>query len=127
MTTRQDIAHRVNLIDRMAIGLSGLCLAHCVATALLLALLASASGVLLNPLIHEVGLGVAIVLGLYAFGRGFLAHGRKMPLVIGAAGLGAMGYALSLQHGVAGEVVFTIIGVALVATGHELNRRAFQS
>jgi hypothetical protein len=35
-----------------------------------------------------------------------------------------MAYALSLSHGVPGEVIFTIVGVCLVATGHGLNRRA---
>ena len=37
-------------------GLSGLCLVHCVATAVLLGLLASAGGMLGAPIIHEVGL-----------------------------------------------------------------------
>jgi hypothetical protein len=50
-------------LDRMAIGLSGLCLVHCVATTVLLALLASAGGVLGAPIIHEVGLSLAMVMG----------------------------------------------------------------
>ena len=44
------------LLDRMAIGLSGLCLVHCLATSVLIALLASAGGLLVAPIIHEVGL-----------------------------------------------------------------------
>jgi hypothetical protein len=111
-------------LDRAAIGLSGLCLLHCVATVLLVALAASAAGLLLNPLVHEIGLAVAIGLGLFAFGRGLISHGRKGPLFIGGSGLAAMAYALSLRHGVAGEFVFTAMGVCLVAIGHELNRRA---
>jgi hypothetical protein len=111
-------------LDRAAIGLSGLCLLHCVATVLILALTASAAGLLLNPLVHEVGLALAIGLGSYAFVRGLITHGHKAPLFIGGLGLAAMGYALSLRHGVAGEFIFTTLGVFLVAVGHELNRRA---
>lgn len=111
-------------LDRAAIGLSGLCLVHCVATALVIALAASTAGALLNPLIHEVGLALAIGLGILAFGGGLLTHGRKAPLLVGALGLSAMAYALSLRHGVPGEIVFTLLGVCLVALGHNLNRRA---
>ena len=53
-------AIRNGSIDRLAIGLSGLCLVHCLASAVLLTLLASAGGLLLDPVIHEVGLTLAI-------------------------------------------------------------------
>jgi hypothetical protein len=118
---------RSNWLDRAAIGLSGLCLIHCVATALVVALAASAASVFLNPLIHEVGLALAIGLGVLALGTGLIAHGRKAPMLVGGLGLCAMAYALSLRHGVAGEVIFTILGVCLVAIGHGLNRRAHTS
>jgi hypothetical protein len=111
-------------LDRAAITLSGLCLIHCLGTALLVAMTATAASAFLNPLIHEIGLALAIGLGVLALGSGLFSHGRKMPLLIGALGLCAMAYALSLKHGVAGEVVFTILGVCLVAIGHSLNWRA---
>ena len=50
-------------LDRLAIGLSGLCMVHCLATSVLLALAASAGGLLLAPWIHEVGLSLAIAMG----------------------------------------------------------------
>jgi hypothetical protein len=43
--------------------------------------------------------------------------------LIGGLGLCLMAGALTLPHG-RGEAVFTIIGVALVALAHQLNRRA---
>ena len=52
-------------------GLSGLCVVHCVATAVLLGLLASAGGFLGSPVIHEVGLTLAMLIGSFALGRGF--------------------------------------------------------
>ena len=60
-------------------GLSGLCLVHCVATAVLLGLLASAGGLLGRPIIHEVGLTLAMIIGAFALGRGILEHGFVMP------------------------------------------------
>ena len=101
-------------------GLSGLCLVHCVATAVLLALLASAGGFLGAPIIHEVGLTLAMILGAFALGRGILEHGFMMPSAIGGLGLGVMAGALSLPHDGA-EPVYTVVGVMILALGHRLN------
>jgi len=114
---------RGGAIDRLAIGLSGLCLVHCLASAVLLAMLASAGGILLHPVVHEVGLAMAIVLGTIALGRGIFEHGFMMPSAIGGLGLGVMAGALTLPHS-GGEMLYTIAGVAILALGHDLNRRA---
>ena len=110
-------------LDRLAIGLSGLCAVHCVASAVLLALISSAGG-LLDPMYHEVGLTLAIGLGVIALGRGFFTHGFLMPIAVGAFGLGIMAGALHLPHEGGMETVWTLIGVALLALGHDLNHRA---
>lgn len=110
-------------MDRIAIALSGLCLVHCLASAIMVAMLASAGGVILNPVIHEVGLMVAIALGIVSLGRGIVEHGFMMPAAVGGLGLGVMSGALSLPHDGA-EVAYTILGVAILALGHDLNRRA---
>lgn len=114
---------RGGLIDRMAIGLSGLCLVHCLATSIFFAMLSAAGGLLLSPLIHETGLIVAILLGIVALGRGVLEHGFMMPVAVGSLGLGVMTGALSMPHD-GTEAVYTIVGVAILALGHDLNRRA---
>ncbi|MGN6621173.1 MAG: MerC domain-containing protein, partial [Sphingomonas sp.] len=78
MTTlaQPRLAHWIDArFDRMAIGLSGLCAVHCVASALFLAFMASVGAALLNPLWHEIGLSFAILFGVVALGRGFLSHG----------------------------------------------------
>jgi hypothetical protein len=110
-------------LDRIAITLSGLCLVHCLASAVLLALLSAAGSALGNPLIHEVGLTLAMVLGGVALGRGVLEHGFMMPSAVGAVGLGVMAGALTLPHD-GGEALFTVIGVGILALGHQLNRIA---
>jgi hypothetical protein len=100
-------------------GLSGLCVIHCVATAALLGLLASA-GVLGSPLIHEVGLTLAMIIGAFALGWGLIEHGFLLPAAIGSLGLGVMAGALSLPEG-GHEAIYTVIGVTIVALGHRLN------
>jgi uncharacterized membrane protein len=110
--------------DRWAIGLSGLCLAHCLLSAVVVTVLASAGGVLLHHAFHEVGLLLAIGLGAVALGRGVLQHGYAMPAWVGSLGLGMMAGALTLPHG-GMEIVYSILGVLVVALGHDLNRRAY--
>lgn len=113
---------RFDGLDRYAIGLSGLCLAHCLATSVFFALFSAAGG-LLHPALHEGGLVLAILLGVVALGRGIVTHGYMMPAVVGAFGLGMMAGALSLPHD-GSETLWTLIGVAVLALGHDLNRRA---
>ena len=105
--------------------LSGLCAVHCVATAVLLGLLASAGGMLGKPIIHEVGLSLAMILGAIALGRGIREHGFLLPSAVGICGLGTMGYAMTL-HETGFEPAVTILGVAVLALGHRLNMMAKQ-
>lgn len=109
--------------DGLGLSIAGLCLFHCLITTILLAIFASGGGVLLNPMIHEAGLGLAILLGVVALGKGFRAHGLFMPAFVGALGIGMMGGALTLPHGVM-EIAWTVIGVVLLGFGHLLNHRA---
>jgi hypothetical protein len=114
---------RSGAMDRLAIALSGLCLVHCLASAVFVAMLASAGGLLLDPIIHEVGMTMALGLGVLALGRGVLEHGFMMPAAVGGLGLGVMGGALMIPHE-AGGTLYSIIGVLILALGHDLNRRA---
>jgi hypothetical protein len=110
-------------MDRAAMALSGLCLVHCLATSVVLAVLASAGGLLVSPVVHEIGLTLAILLGIVALGRGVVEHGFMMPSAMGGLGLGVMSGALTMPHSGL-ETVYTILGVAILALGHDLNRRA---
>ncbi|MFN3389158.1 MAG: MerC domain-containing protein [Allosphingosinicella sp.] len=114
---------RSGAIDRLGIALSGLCLVHCLASAVFVAMLASAGGMLLDPVIHEVGMMLALALGVLALGRGVVEHGFMMPAAVGGLGLGVMAGALMLPHD-GGGTLYSIIGVLILALGHDLNRRA---
>ena len=113
-------------LDRLAMGLSGLCAVHCVATVVLLGLVASAGGLLGKPIIHEVGLSLAMVIGAVALGRGVREHGFLLPSAVGVVGLATMAYAMTL-HESGLEPAFTIIGVSVLALGHRLNLMAKQT
>ena len=110
-------------LDRLAIGLSGLCLVHCIATSVALALMSAAGGLFVSHLFHEVGLTLAIVLGVVALGRGVVQHGYLLPAVVGSFGIGMMAGALALPHD-GSETLWTVLGVGVLAFGHDLNYRA---
>ena len=114
---------RNGTMDRLAITLSGLCVVHCLGTAVFVTLVASAGGLLVSPIVHEVGLTLAIMLGVVALGRGMMEHDFMMPSAIGGLGLGVMGGAMTMPHS-ATETMYTIVGVLILALGHDLNRRA---
>ncbi len=114
--------HSSHRLDRLAIGLSGLCVVHCVATTVLIAMLSAAGGVLGAEWIHETGLTIAMGLGAFALYRGIAEHGFMMPSAVGGLGLGVMAGALTLPHD-GSEAAATIVGVLILALGHDLNRR----
>src|SRR5687767_7472291 len=116
-------AARNGSMDRVAIALSGFCLVHCLASAIFVAMLASAGGLLLDPIVHEIGLMLAICLGVLALGRGVIDHGFMMPSAVGGLGLGVMAGSLMLDHG-GYSTIYSMLGVSILALGHDLNRRA---
>ncbi|VAV92060.1 hypothetical protein MNBD_ALPHA04-1060 [hydrothermal vent metagenome] len=124
---KDSLTARDGLWDRMAVAISGLCLVHCISTMVFVALLSTAGGALLNPLIHEIGIGIAIALGMFTLGRGVLDHGYIMPAALGGLGLGMMMGALTLGHAAdhnGAELLYTMLGVGVLALGHDLNYRA---
>jgi hypothetical protein len=66
---------------------------------------------------------MAIAIGAFALVRGAAEHGYSLPAAVGGLGLGVMAGALSVPHGPM-ETVYTMLGVGILALGHDLNRRA---
>ncbi len=109
-------------LDGFGVILSGLCAVHCVLGLVLVTALGLGGGALLSPAIHEVGLALAIGVGIVTLGLSAFRHGHLGPLAIGACGITLMAAALSVNHGPP-EAVLTILGVALVAAAHIWNLR----
>src|SRR3546814_11538820 len=105
-------------------GLSGLCLVHCLATTIFFASIASVGGVFLdNHLFHEIGLIIAIGFALITLVSGVLSHGYMMPFAVGSFGLGMMAVALS-RPPVGSDFTAPVNAVAVFALGHALQRLA---
>ncbi|MBS3929537.1 MAG: MerC domain-containing protein [Sphingomonadales bacterium] len=111
-----------NRLDRVGVLLSGLCALHCLAGLLLVVGLGLGGGVLMAPVIHRVGLALAIGVGAITLVMGVVRHGDPLPLQVGAAGIAFMAFALFVGHGTE-EAVLTILGVALLAWAHLRNLR----
>ena len=109
-------------LDRAGVLLSSLCAVHCVLGIVIVAGLGLGGGLLLDPIIHRVGLLLATLVAGVAIGIGAVQHRRALPFVVAMTGLTFMGGGLAVEHGVE-EAVLTIIGVTLVALGHLLNIR----
>ena len=115
--------HRIRgRLDRAGVVLSSLCAVHCVLGIVIVAGLGLGGGLLLDPVIHRVGLLLATIIAGVAIGIGALQHRRAVPFVVAMTGLSFMGGGLAVEHGVE-EAVLTVIGVSLVALGHLFNVR----
>jgi hypothetical protein len=113
-------------LDRAGMLLSSLCAVHCVLGIVIVAGLGLGGGLLLDPVIHRIGLLMATLIAGVAIGLGALQHRRAVPFVVAMMGLSFMGGGLAVEHGIE-EAVLTVIGVSLVALGHLLNVRHLRS
>lgn len=111
-----------NRLDGLGVMLSGLCAVHCLLGLVLVTVLGLGGGILLRPEIHQIGLALAVVIGVLTLGLSALRHGRTGPLLVGACGIALMAAAVITGHGPA-EAALTIGGVALVALAHIWNLR----
>ena len=110
-------------VDRSAVGLSALCLLHCLAGAIILSLLSISGSYLMTHEIHAIGLLLAMPLAVVGLWRGYLSHRRWRAPLIGGAGLAFMALALAAAHGQLAEMSLTMVGVFLLGAAHMLNMR----
>jgi hypothetical protein len=110
-------------LDGTAVGLSGLCLLHCLALPFVVgalpALLPLAEGHL-----HVQMLFIVVPLSVVAIGTGFAGH-RNLCVVLGAvAGLALLGIGATVAHnslGIVADRVFSISGAVVLAIAHLYN------
>ncbi|WP_298324819.1 MerC domain-containing protein [Asticcacaulis sp.] len=109
-------------MDATAIGLSGLCLAHCLLLPFAVAALPVLGQVAGDHLVHQVLILLAAPLSVWALHR---TGGWKKPLVAALAvfGLGLLAAAAFVPVVAAHETLISIIGAMFVAGAHYLNSR----
>jgi len=113
--------------NNLAIGLSGLCVLHCLASPLLIVLLPSLTVLQLdNEAFHTWLLIGVIPTSLFSLFMGCKQHQLYRILLIGFCGLLFLISAVfveDFEHGELMEKVLTVIGACIVAFAHYLNFR----
>jgi len=115
-------------LDRVAIGISGLCLVQC----LLLPVLVMATplatlGVLDHGAFHTMLLWVIVPSSVAAFVIGYRAHRSRRLLVLGLAALVVLGLVELVGHqwlGHLGSTALVCLGGALLIAAHLVNLRS---
>jgi hypothetical protein len=112
-----------NWLDGTAVGLSALCLIHCLALPLLVAglpFLAQFS----EGHLHAQMLVVVLPLSIVALGLGFRHHRSIQIVIAGIIGMSLLTIGATYAHselGLAADRTFTIIGALTLAGAHYFN------
>lgn len=110
------------LLDFSAIGLSGLCLVHCLFLPAAFAALPLAGQATENHLVHQVLVLIAIPVSIWALSRG--ERWKHLPVLVPAVlGLGLLGAAAFIEPLEAHETALSVSGALLVGLAHLLNWR----
>ncbi|MBL6689275.1 MAG: MerC domain-containing protein [Pseudomonadales bacterium] len=119
------------LLDRTAIGLSAICVIHCLALPIALALLPSLALVpVADESFHVFLVWLVLPTSVIALALGCKRHQRWHVVLWGVAGLTTLIFTAALDHDFLGESLekwATVAGATLVAMGHILNYRHYQS
>lgn len=123
MQAEDDQNPTSNRLDRTAILLSSLCLLHCLAIPVLVAV-GSIFGTWLSATessVHWVLLALAAPISLIALWRGYSRFGAKANLIMGVIGLSLMFVGVLQWMGEHWEVALTVAGVVLLIIAHVRN------
>ncbi|PAJ75301.1 hypothetical protein CJF42_05945 [Pseudoalteromonas sp. NBT06-2] len=112
--------------DKTAIGLSMLCIAHCLLIPILIILIPSISGILSfnNEDFHKQILYLMVIFSLIALFIGFLNHNKLNVFLLGCFGLLLLISAVLTKVQIFGsltEVILTVLGSSIVAFSHVKN------
>lgn len=120
-------AEAQQILDRLAIAASGVCVLHCLITPLLLvAIPALASMNVTEGTFHRLLLFLILPTSVAALSLGCRRHQDPIILVLGASGLLQLGVTALWGHdllGETGEQISTVIGSAVLSSGHLRNYR----
>ena len=115
----------ISLLDRSAIGLSFLCVLHCLAVPLTLILMPSLAALpIADERVHLLLVLLVLPTSTVALTLGCRQHGLKHILAWGLTGIAILVLAAVLGEGFLGEYgekILTVVGSVLVAVGHILN------
>lgn len=118
----QTAGRRQQWLDGVAMGASLLCLVHClVLPVVILAVPMLAALFTLPESFHALAFAFALPTSAVALLLGYRRHHQSFPLVISAVGLALLGAGAYLHGSGWVEVVLSVFGALLLATGHAWN------
>lgn len=113
-------------LDRLGILISSVCVVHCLALPLVIALLPVIAEVLPADIwVHVVLIGFAVPVTGFTLLRGYFCHGDPRPTLMGGAGLALVASGIFATSPVI-VVALTVVGGLLVAGGHILNMHDYR-
>lgn len=117
-------------MDRAAIGLSLVCVIHCLLTPIAIVMLPALGATFLeDEMFHYAILFLVLPTSLFALGLGCRQHRRLEIVVIGLSGLFVLFLILIFGEeliGELGEKVSTVAGTAIIAFAHVRNYKLCQ-
>ena len=117
-------ANGTDWLERAAVGASAMCLVHCLALPVLVALAPALSSALSIPEgIHRWLLAAAVPMASAALLQGRAVHGGSWPLAVGCAGLFVMAAGTLVWSETDAETPMTVGGSAMLAVAHVANWR----
>lgn len=124
---RDSSSNVTGKLDKAAVALSGLCLVHCLALPLVIALFpVFGFTVVDHGTFHQLILVVVVPTTVLALGVGYRRHRHLSVPLLGALGVAALVVAAFAVHAVSTETVergVTIAGGLLIAAAHIQNFR----
>lgn len=112
-------------LDRASIGLSALCMVHCLLTPIAIVMLpALSTSFLAGESFHRLMVVLVLPMSVLALGLGCRKHRGKSVLVLGGIGLGLLVVSAILGEeglGEIGEKVATVFAASIVALAHVRN------
>ncbi|GAC1631826.1 MAG: MerC domain-containing protein [Nevskia sp.] len=109
-------------LDVLALSFSGLCLVHCLALPVLIAVLPlAASSFVADERFHQWLLLGVVPTSVLALGWGWRRHRSPLVFWLGLAGMALMSYAAFGGLSIDGERSFTVVGAVMLAAGHLRN------
>ena len=117
--------------DRAAIGISGLCIAHCLVLPIALVLAPSVTllTVLSDEMFHKLLILLVLPTSIFALTLGCRRHKNFVVVGLASVGLMTLCFAALFGHDFVGEgleKLFTMVGAILVALSHFFNFRLCQ-
>ena len=109
--------------DFVAIGLSAVCLAHCLLLPMAVAAVPFSHGWLGHDeaIVHWLLFGFGLVITSWALGAGFRRHGAAIVPILGVAGLAVMLMGATHLFARPTETALTLAGALVVGAAHLLN------